>query len=100
MVNINVFNTNTFKDLTCSITLLFTFTAGVMAVPFQLTDVDRHETHFQVNYLSHFLLINLLLPNMIEAASDRKAPIGRIVNVSAAAMYYGKLDLDDLESRY
>jgi len=52
--------------------------------------VDGIETTFQVDYLSHFLLTNLLL-----GALKKSAP-SRIVNVSSAAHYRGTLDLDDL----
>lgn len=40
---------------------------------------DGHELHFQVNYLSHFLLTELLKPLLVESAPSR------IVNVASAA---------------
>ena len=54
---------------------------------------DGHETQFQVNHLSHFLL-TALLRNRLEAA-----PSGRVVNVSSTAHNYarGGLDFDDLD---
>jgi NAD(P)-dependent dehydrogenase (short-subunit alcohol dehydrogenase family) len=54
---------------------------------------DGHETQFQVNHLSHFLLTALLRPR-IDAA-----PAGRVVNVSSVGHKYarGGLDFDDLD---
>ncbi|KAK2608836.1 hypothetical protein QQS21_002549 [Conoideocrella luteorostrata] len=57
--------------------------AGIMAVPeLQLTK-DGFETQFATNYLSHFLLFNLLRPALVQAASTSFNP--RVVVVSAAA---------------
>ncbi len=64
--------------------------AGVARLRRSLT-VDGFETTFQVNYLSPFLLTNLLLPLL-----KRSAP-SRIVNVSSAAHYRGHIDLGDLQ---
>lgn len=71
--------------------------AGIMGQPFKETQ-DGFESHFQVNFLSHFLLINLLLPKIIKTATECRQT-GRIINVNAAAMYYARLDLDDLQLR-
>jgi len=49
---------------------------------------DGYELHFQVNYLSGFLLTDLLLPLL------EKSPAPRIVNVSSGAA--DPLDFDDL----
>ncbi|MDA4127230.1 MAG: SDR family oxidoreductase [Thaumarchaeota archaeon] len=64
--------------------------AGV-ARPLRSLTVDGFETTFQVNYLSHFLLTNLLLPIL-----EKSAP-SRIVNVSSVAHYGGHLNFDDLQ---
>ena len=55
---------------------------------------DGHELHFQVNYLSGFLLTRLLLPLIVNSSP------ARIVNVASAAQQ--ALDFDDvmLESGY
>ncbi|XP_025407370.1 dehydrogenase/reductase SDR family member on chromosome X-like isoform X2 [Sipha flava] len=56
--------------------------AGVMAVPFEKCE-DGFEAHWTVNYLSHFLLTELLLPVLkMSGLEDEKA---RIVNVSSCA---------------
>ncbi len=49
---------------------------------------DGYELHFQVNYLSHFLLTHLLLPRIQESAP------ARIVNVASSAQR--PIDFDDV----
>lgn len=62
----------------------------------RITTVDGMETTFAVNYLSHFLLTNLLLDLL-----KRSAP-ARVVNVTSAAHFSGRMDFEDLqeERRY
>jgi len=57
---------------------------------------DGLETTFEVNYLSHFLLTNLLLDLL------KKSAPSRIVNVSSDSHFPGKMNFDDLqqERRY
>jgi NAD(P)-dependent dehydrogenase (short-subunit alcohol dehydrogenase family) len=55
--------------------------------PRQLSE-DGHELHFQVNYLSGFLLTRLLLPRLRESAPSR------IVNVASGAQQ--AIDFDDV----
>ena len=64
--------------------------AGVAAVRRSVTG-DGFETTFQVDYLSQFLLTNLLLDAL------RKSAPSRIVMVSSASHYAGHLDLGDLQ---
>jgi NAD(P)-dependent dehydrogenase (short-subunit alcohol dehydrogenase family) len=52
--------------------------AGIMACPYRATE-DGLEHQFATNYLSHFLLTNLLMPKIL-ASSHR-----RVINVSSAA---------------
>lgn len=66
--------------------------AGVVAVRRSVT-VDGFETTLQVDYLSHFLLTNLLLGLL-----KRSAP-SRIINVSSASHYGGHLNLEDLQMK-
>jgi NAD(P)-dependent dehydrogenase (short-subunit alcohol dehydrogenase family) len=65
--------------------------AGIMIPPFTKT-VDGFESQLGVNYLSHFLLTNLLLPvlNQTEGA--------RIATTSSIAHKTGQIDFDNLNS--
>ena len=44
--------------------------AAVMALPERQVTKDGYEFQFEVNYLSHFLLVNLLLPQLTAAGSS------------------------------
>lgn len=55
--------------------------------------VDGHETTFQVNHLAPFLLTALL------RARVEATPGARVVTTSSAANLFGRVDLDDLDSR-
>jgi NAD(P)-dependent dehydrogenase (short-subunit alcohol dehydrogenase family) len=52
---------------------------------------DGHESHFGINYLSHFLLTRLLLEELKNSSS------ARIINVSSDGHEWGKLNFDNLE---
>jgi NAD(P)-dependent dehydrogenase (short-subunit alcohol dehydrogenase family) len=64
--------------------------AGLVRLKRSVT-ADGFEMTFQVNYLSHFLLTNLLLDLLKESAPSR------IVNVSSASHFGRSIDLDDLQ---
>ena len=68
--------------------------AGIWLEPDQgrLLSEDGHELHFQVNYLSHFLLTQELLP-LVRAAGTYESP-ARIINVSSVAQR--PIDFDDV----
>jgi NAD(P)-dependent dehydrogenase (short-subunit alcohol dehydrogenase family) len=57
--------------------------AGIMAVDTN-TSKDGYEIQFQVNHLAHALLIKILLPVMLQTASQIGADV-RIVNLSSIA---------------
>lgn len=56
---------------------------------------DGFEETFGVNHLAHFLLTNLLLPEIEKAGSTTSNP-GRIVTLSSLAHASGQLNFDDL----
>jgi len=66
--------------------------AGVTMFRYQET-ADGFETTFEVNYLSHFLLTNMLL-DTLKASSP-----SRIINVSSAVHIAADIDLEDLNGR-
>uniref|UniRef100_A0A8D2QH23 Dehydrogenase/reductase (SDR family) X-linked n=1 Tax=Zonotrichia albicollis TaxID=44394 RepID=A0A8D2QH23_ZONAL len=70
--------------------------AGVMLVPERKTE-DGFEEHFGLNYLGHFLLTNLLLDTLKQSGTHSHS--ARIITVSSATHYVGKLHLNDLQSR-
>ncbi|CAE8600686.1 unnamed protein product [Polarella glacialis] len=59
--------------------------AAVMAVPERRVTQDGFELQLEVNYLSHFLLVNLLLPEL-RAAGNPSDP-ARIISVSSSAHF-------------
>lgn len=64
--------------------------AGVMAVPYRLTE-DGFEMQLGTNHLGHFALTGLLLPALLAA------PAGRVVNVSSGAHRAAStINFDDL----
>ncbi|XP_072154000.1 polyprenol dehydrogenase [Bemisia tabaci] len=70
--------------------------AGIMFVPFEETE-SGFESHFMVNYLGHFLLTQLLLPNL-ESGSPRINR--RIVNVTSCAYNLSPpLDFSDINMK-
>jgi len=67
--------------------------AGIMFAPFKLTD-DGYESHFAINYLGHFLLTHLLLPQL--RAAGQKGRNSRIVNVSSCVNLIGSIHYQDI----
>jgi len=65
--------------------------AGVMGIPRTLTE-DGFESHFQVNYLGHFLLTVYLLPTLRRSGDDV-----RIINITDEAHSNGKIDLENMQ---
>ncbi|XP_015370859.1 PREDICTED: dehydrogenase/reductase SDR family member on chromosome X-like [Diuraphis noxia] len=56
--------------------------AGVMFVPYEKCE-DGYEAHWTINYLSHFLLTELLLPALKKSGSTNEH--ARVINVSSCA---------------
>ena len=86
-----------FSEINQQILPLLSPPAGVMLVPERKTE-DGFEEHFGLNYLGHFLLTNLLLDTLKQSGTHSHS--ARIITVSSATHYVGKLHLNDLQSRY
>ncbi|PQE30170.1 Short-chain dehydrogenase protein [Rutstroemia sp. NJR-2017a WRK4] len=66
--------------------------AGVMAVRNYITSTDGVESQFAANYLGHFLLTNLLVKEILAAASEG----ARIVQVGSLGYQLGETNLEDI----
>ncbi len=66
--------------------------AGIVLAKREMTE-DKVVTMFAVNYLSQFLLTNLLLSRLVASAPSR------VVNIASALHFKARLDFDDLQSR-
>ena len=66
--------------------------AGIMIPPFSKTE-DGFESQMGVNYFSHFLLTNLLMPTL------NKTDGARIVTTSSIAHENGRIDFNNLNSK-
>jgi len=96
LINFNYYTLNQYLIKIHSHTLMMSI-GGTMPIPYT-TSQDGNEMQFQVNYLGPFLLMNLLLPKMSKIAEDLGST-GKIVNVSSAVQYYGKIDFSNLDGR-
>ncbi|XP_067633477.1 retinol dehydrogenase 12 [Eurosta solidaginis] len=67
--------------------------AGIMFAPFKLT-ADGYESHFAINYLGHFLLTHLLMPELKAAGKEGKN--ARIVNISSCVNLIGRINYNDI----
>lgn len=76
--------------------LKLTFKAGILVVPYTITK-DGFELQMAVNYVGHFLLAHLLMPQLIAAGNDSKTN-SRIINVSSCAHFVGNINYDDFNS--
>ncbi len=54
--------------------------AGVYqpSLPYAKWSADGHEQTMQINYLSHFLMISLLMPDMVRARDPRVILVGSV----------------------
>ena len=70
-----------------------------MALTKKYMTEDNLELHMASNHFGHFLLANLLAPLMVRsAATGRKGEPGRIVTVSSVGHWWGKIELNNLNS--
>jgi NAD(P)-dependent dehydrogenase (short-subunit alcohol dehydrogenase family) len=63
--------------------------AGIMVPPYAETE-DGFESQFATNHLSHFLLVNKLMPKLLAAGN------ARVVNVSSVGNKYSGMNWDDI----
>lgn len=68
--------------------------AGQMYSPFRVTK-DGYESHWEINYLSHCLLVALLLPKLEETARTCLIK-SRIINVASSTHFARNLSLSDV----
>jgi len=76
--------------------------AGVMAPPQRLETKDGFELQFGTNVLGHFALTGLLLPALERAAAKaiNEATRPRVVTVASIAHKRGRMNFEDLQSKY
>lgn len=65
-----------------------------MSVPYHKTE-DGFELQMAVNFLGHFLLTHLLMPQLVEGSKQNKGKNARVVNVSSCANQAGIIKYDD-----
>lgn len=70
--------------------------AGVALTKRYMTE-DNLELHMASNHFGHFLLANLMAPLIVKSAAGQSEP-GRIVAVSSVGHWWGKIELDNLNS--
>ncbi|WP_110669726.1 oxidoreductase [Salinicola halophilus] len=68
--------------------------AGIMALPQRERTEDGVERQFGVNYLGHFLLTSLLMPQLQAASAPRVVQLSSLAHRSAA------IDFDDLDASH
>ena len=73
--------------------------AGILGVPYKETK-DGFESQMAVNYLGHFLLTHLLMPQLKAGALNNGNKTVRIVNVSSCVNNVGLIDYQDFQSKW
>ncbi|KAL9944609.1 hypothetical protein D7B24_007332 [Verticillium nonalfalfae] len=81
----------TFHDKENKLNLLI-LNAGVMATPESKTE-DGFETQFGTNHLGHFLLFQLLKPDLLAASTPQFH--SRVISVASSGHRFSKVRLDD-----
>lgn len=67
--------------------------AGIMGTPFHMT-IDGFESQLAVNYIGHFYLTHLLMPQLRAAGTQDLH--SRVINVSSIANIIGDVNFDDI----
>jgi NAD(P)-dependent dehydrogenase (short-subunit alcohol dehydrogenase family) len=68
--------------------------AGVMAIPTRTTTEDNFETQFGTNHLGHFLLFQLLKPQLLAGSTPDFH--SRVINLTSVGHRYSPVLVDDL----
>lgn len=69
-----------------------------MCVPYALTN-DGYESHMAINYIGHFLLTHLLMPQLIAGSQNNDGKNVRIVNVSSCVHRLTDIDYEDFHCK-
>lgn len=69
-----------------------------MSTPYQETR-DGFESQMAINYLGHFLLTHLLMPQLIAASKNNDGKNVRIVNVSSCIHKTSDMDYEDFNCK-
>ena len=72
--------------------------AGILGVTYKETK-EGFESQMAVNYLGHFLLTHLLMPQLEVGALNNDGKNVRIVNVSSCVNNLGLIDYEDFQSK-
>lgn len=72
--------------------------AGVMATPYKETK-DGFESQMAINYLGHFLLTHLLMPQLIKGSENNDGKNVRIVNVSSCVHRIADMNYKDFNCK-
>lgn len=73
--------------------------AGVMATPYRETK-EGFESQMAINYLGHFLLTHLLMPQLVAGSKANDSGNARIVNVSSCVHRVCEMDYEDFHCRW
>lgn len=60
---------------------------------------DGFESQMAINYLGHFLLTHLLMPQIVAGSLDNCGCNARIVNVTSCVHKAGDIDYDDFHCK-
>lgn len=69
-----------------------------MCTPYKETK-DGFESQMAINYLGHFLLTHLLIPNLIAGSRENEGKNVRIVNVSSCVHKLCDIDYEDFHCK-
>lgn len=97
-IHVLINNGETFCSFKKCFIYIWRFVAGVMATPYKET-VDGFESQMAINYLGHFLLSHLLLPQLIAGSKENNEKNVRIVNVSSCVHRIAEMSYDDFHCK-